>query len=82
LKICHQSSINEPIARGTVVFEFKNAYKLQRVSHRKTLGILIIQVLSSQVHMNRENFEVLIASSLFETFPRRLPMVEQFNLLN
>jgi len=70
LKICHQSCINELILGGTVRFEFKNSYKLKIVAQQKTLGILRIEVLRSQAHMNRENFEVLLASSVFETLPK------------
>ena len=62
---------------GTVGLEFKNAYKLQRVAQQKTLGILRIEVLSSQVRMNHENFEALIVSSTFWKSPK-----ETQNLLN
>ena len=55
---------------GMVGFEFENAYKLQRVAQWKALGILRIDVLRYQEHMNHENFEVLIVSSVFETLPK------------
>ena len=42
-----------------VRFEFKLPYKLQVVTQRKTLGILSIQQLRSQVPMNREQYELL-----------------------
>jgi len=55
-----------------VGFEFENVYKLQVASQQKTLGILTIEVLSSQTCMNRENFEALIASSVFERLPKEM----------
>jgi len=70
LKIYRQSSINEPILGETIGFEFEGAYKLQVVSQRKTLGILRIELLSSQAHMNHETFELLLASSVFQTMPQ------------
>jgi len=50
--------------------EFKMPYKLQVAIQRKTLGILRIDLLSSQAHMNCEHYELLIASSVFETLPK------------
>ena len=57
---------------GTVGFEFKRPYKLQVVFQQKTLRILIIQLLSYQVCMDRANFEALRASSVFETLPKEM----------
>jgi len=38
----------------------------------KTLGILRIEVSSSQAHMNHEYFKALIMSSEFEKFPKEM----------
>lgn len=55
---------------GRIVnFEFESAYKLQMVASQKTFGILRIEFLSSQAHMNHETFELLLASSMFEILP-------------
>jgi len=54
---------------GMVGFELKNAYKLQVATQKKTLGILRIEVLSSQAHMNPEIFEALVASLVFKKLP-------------
>jgi len=53
-----------------VGFEFKMPYKLQVAIQQKTLGILRIDLLSSQAHMNCEHYELLIAISVFETLPK------------
>ena len=70
MEICRQSGINEPNVGGTVEFQFKIPYKLQVVAERNTLGILRIELLGSQAHMNNENFEALLASLVFEMFPK------------
>ena len=67
LKICRQTDINEPNLGGTIRFEFKIPYKLQVVVQRKTLGILRIELLSSQAPMNREFFKTLTFSNFPET---------------
>ena len=69
-KICRQFDINEPNLGGIVEFEFKIPYKLQVVVQRKTLGISRIELLSSQAHMNRKHYKLLIASSVFETLSK------------
>ena len=66
LKICHQYSINELILGGIVRFVFKIPYKLQVLVQQETLDILKIELLRSQVHMNCELFQDLIASLVFE----------------
>jgi len=71
LEICGQSSINEPNLGGTGGFEFKMPYKLEVAIQQKTLGILRIELLSSQAHMNHKHYELLIASSVFETLPKK-----------
>lgn len=45
-------------------------YKLQVAAHQKTLGISRIELLSAQAHMNREHYELLIASLVFETLQK------------
>ena len=51
LKIYCQSNINEQNVGETVRFEFKIPYKSQVAAQQKTLGILSIELLSSQAHM-------------------------------
>ena len=70
LRIYCQSSINESIFGGMVRFEFKIPYKLQVAAQQKTLGILRIDLLHFQVHMNCEFFQDLIVSSTFEQFSK------------
>ena len=41
-------------------------YKLQVATQQKTLGILRIELLHSQVHMNRKLFQDMIVSPAFE----------------
>ena len=53
-----------------VGFKFEIAYKLQMAYQWKTLGILIIEVLSYQACMNLDYFETLVASSVFEKLPK------------
>lgn len=56
-------------------FEFENTYKLQVATQQKTLGILRIEVLNPQEHMNLEIFEALIASSVFEKLPTKTQLL-------
>jgi len=70
LKIYQQSGINESILGGMVRFEFKIPYKLQVVVQRKTLRILRIGLLRSQVHMSYELFQDLVVSPAFEQFSK------------
>jgi len=70
LKICRQSSIYKRILGGKVGFKFEFSYKLQMATQQKTLGILRIEVLSSQARMNLESFEALVASLVFDKLPK------------
>jgi len=69
LKTSCQSSINEPNFGGTIGFEFKMAYKLHVASQQKTLGILSIELVSSQTCMNHAFIEEFLDWPAFDRFP-------------
>ena len=70
MKIYRQFSINKLNLGGLVGFEFKMPYKLQVVVQQKTLGILRIELLSSQAPMNQEFFEDFKDTPTFENLPK------------
>jgi len=70
LKICQQSSINEPISGGMIGFGFKLPYKLQVVVQQETLGIFSIQLLSSQMPMDPKFFAAFKQTLAFVDFPK------------
>jgi len=64
--IYYQGSINGPDLEGTVEFEFKMNYKLQRDAQQTTLGHLRIELFHIQRFMNPNLFNLLNSKALFE----------------
>jgi len=57
---------------GTVEFEFKGHYKLQRVVHQTTLGHLRIELSCTQRFLNPNLFDLLELKVLCEHLPEQL----------